>query len=214
MVYRLLALGLLIVIVSLLGVTYLQRPLVQAAPFTTLDPWLDPVQDEAGIADPFPIKIGRQELTIRPLAAYQVTARILSKHKYSGGWEGKLAPYDLALGWGTLSEQGIGKRVKFRQWGRFYFFEIKPGYAYSEDYIYTHSSNHHLIPANSNLKRALRILKRGDLIRLEGYLVNVSGRYGKQSVRWNSSLTRTDRGNGACELLYVTSLTVGGKIFN
>ncbi|MBN1949000.1 MAG: hypothetical protein JW784_04585 [Candidatus Cloacimonetes bacterium] len=214
MSYRLLALGLLVVIVTLLGITYLQRPLAQASSASDLDPWLEPVQEETGIADPFQMKIGRQELTIRPLAAYQVTARILSKHEYSSGWEGKLAPFDLALGWGTLSEQDIGKRVKFSQWDRFYFFKIKPGYAYSEDYVYTHSSNHHLIPATSNLKRALRILRRGDLIKLEGYLVNVSGRYGKQSVRWNSSLTRMDRGNGACELLYVTSLTVGGKIFN
>jgi hypothetical protein len=43
-----------------------------------------------------------------------------------------------------------------------------------------------------------------DLVELEGYLVYVKG----DNFTWNSSLTRNDTGDGACEVLYVEKISV------
>jgi hypothetical protein len=43
-------------------------------------------------------------------------------------------------------------------------------------------------------------LRVGQIVTLDGYLVNATGPEGRT---WNSSLTRDDTGNGACELIYV-----------
>ena len=45
----------------------------------------------------------------------------------------------------------------------------------------------------------------GDVVSLDGMLVEADKANG---WRWRSSLTRDDTGNGACELVYVQSLTV------
>ena len=45
----------------------------------------------------------------------------------------------------------------------------------------------------------------GDLISLDGYLVSVSSDGG---WRWDTSLSRTDTGNGACEIVWVKRLTI------
>jgi hypothetical protein len=42
--------------------------------------------------------------------------------------------------------------------------------------------------------------KRGEIVHMEGYLVRVDGPDGFQ---WASSLSRSDTGNGACELFWV-----------
>ena len=53
----------------------------------------------------------------------------------------------------------------------------------------------------------LRNVKEGDYIKIEGYLVYLY--YSNEDGRgeWTSSLTRTDRGDGACEVIYVKNIT-------
>ena len=47
----------------------------------------------------------------------------------------------------------------------------------------------------------------GDHIKIKGYLVNVTASNSKNDVIWwNSSTIRSDTGDGACELIYVTDL--------
>jgi hypothetical protein len=47
----------------------------------------------------------------------------------------------------------------------------------------------------------LRSVAGGDIIELRGYLVEVTAPDG---WHWRSSLSRTDSGDGACELMWVT----------
>jgi hypothetical protein len=46
-------------------------------------------------------------------------------------------------------------------------------------------------------------LRPGQVVRLQGYLVRVEAPGGWQ---WNSSMTRDDTGNGACEVMLVQSV--------
>jgi len=64
----------------------------------------------------------------------------------------------------------------------------------------------HMIPANDGIERQLKSLRLVNLVRIKGFLVEVSN---KEGLHWKSSLTRSDTGAGACELLWVESLRHG-----
>ncbi len=62
-----------------------------------------------------------------------------------------------------------------------------------------------MIAATPVVERALKKARAGAYIRITGRLVEVSHASG---WRWTSSLTRTDSGASACELVWVESLQV------
>ena len=63
-------------------------------------------------------------------------------------------------------------------------------------------SNMHIIPANPTIAKQIKNVKRGDLVRLKGDLVEIKDK----DLVWTSSLTPTDTGDGACELFRVSSI--------
>lgn len=63
----------------------------------------------------------------------------------------------------------------------------------------------HRIPANDGIEHQRKSIRAGNRVHLKGYLVEATG---KDGFRWKSSLTRTDTGGGACELILVESLYV------
>jgi hypothetical protein len=63
----------------------------------------------------------------------------------------------------------------------------------------------HMVPADSIIARQLRDIRVGQRVRIQGQLIEAKGDDG---WTWRSSLTRTDTGNGACELVLVKSLVV------
>ena len=63
-------------------------------------------------------------------------------------------------------------------------------------------SNMHIIPANPEIAKAIKKVKRGDLVRMQGELVEVRDK----NLVWKSSLTPTDTGDGACEVFRVSSI--------
>jgi hypothetical protein len=138
-------------------------------------------------------------------ASFEVRARILSKEPYYLGRTAELSPIDLALGWAVMSDSAVLEKIDISQSGRWYRtrYELPPPVA--EQQIAANSSNMHMIPARQDIERALKKLRVGEIVFLRGYLVDVehaSGWY------WRSSMSRTDSGDGACELVYVESLSV------
>jgi hypothetical protein len=71
--------------------------------------------------------------------------------------------------------------------------------------IETQSANMHMIPADSRIEKTLKSIRPGQKIRLSGDLVEANASDG---WHWKSSLTREDTGNGACEVIYVKSISV------
>jgi hypothetical protein len=65
-----------------------------------------------------------------------------------------------------------------------------------------------LIPSDSITKERLLGARVGDVLELEGDLVDVKRKNG-----WyiNTSLTREDSGGGACEVIYVRSVIVRSR---
>lgn len=173
----------------------------------------DPIQADYSGDDFISIKDNEMDLKLYPKARYQIYAMVMSKHWYSLGWGGKISPYDLALAWNELMLPENRKGITYSQSGRWYYYRYDAGYPLPKFYIQSHSSNHHIIPANVNVKKAIDKVNTGDKIYLEGFLVYIEGKSEGTDVRWKSSLTREDSGDGACEVLYLTKAVLNDKIY-
>lgn len=138
-------------------------------------------------------------------AGFEIRARVLSKEAYHLGRAAGLAPFDLALGWGVMSDSAVLDRIDISQSARWYRtkYELPP--PVPDQQIIANSSNMHMIPAGKSIERSLQKLRTGDIVLLRGYLVDVDHDSG---WHWRSSMSRTDTGDGACELVFVEALSV------
>jgi hypothetical protein len=138
-------------------------------------------------------------------ARFQIRARVLSTEPYYTSRTADLSPLDLALGWGVMSDQAVIDRIAISQGGRWYHTRYDLPAPVPEAQIVASSSNMHMIPARKDIGRSLKKLRVGDIITLTGYLVDVDHDSGWQ---WRTSMSRTDSGDGACEIVFVESLSV------
>jgi len=142
--------------------------------------------------------------TITPLQSFEIEARVLSTAHYFVGREADLAPVDLALGWGPMSDEAVLSKIDITQSNRFYFWHVD-AFPIPREQIEANSANMHMIAADSLIEKTLKSIRSGQVVKLSGYLVEVKAADG---WHWRSSLSRTDTGNGACELVYVKVLNV------
>lgn len=195
---------------------YITAPSYADARGPAIDPAADPIQIDLAGAENIAITFKSGQGVIQPQAKYKIAAKVISKAKYHSVGENaskEFAPYDFLLAWGKTATTDLKGKVKFRHGNRWYEYWVKPDSPLSAEYIGQHSSNHHLFYASDDLKRAAARLKKGDLIELTGYLINFSGTAGGRTMQWNSSLSRTDTGGGACEIVYVVSLRKNDKLY-
>jgi hypothetical protein len=152
-----------------------------------------------------PKVIQMDDHVISQFAEFNFTAKVLAKKNYTFGQEAELSPTDLALGWGQMSDEAILADIDISQSGRFYFWRVKQ-FPIPRKTIETHSANMHFIPANDDVADVLKDVNPGDLVKVQGSLVNVSAI--GENWTWNSSRTRNDTGNGACELILVERMSI------
>lgn len=143
------------------------------------------------------------DATAWPQATFDLTARVLATKTYAD--EGaKYAPIDVAFGWGRLSDTSVLRRLSVSQLARFLRVEWSGEAPLDLAELTASAANMHLIPANDTVARQLRRLRPGHVAHLSGLLVNLARPDG---WTWTSSLSRTDSGDGACEIVYVQSVT-------
>ena len=141
---------------------------------------------------------------IQAQATYAIHARVLHTKRYWVDGD-KLVPYDVALGWGPMSDQSVLDRLDISQTNRFFFYQWRDEPPISPHDIMCNAANVHVISANKTIAKTVSKLREGQLVAMRGYLVNVSGPDG---FHWNTSLSREDSGNGACEIFYVQEIIV------
>ncbi len=156
--------------------------------------------DPEQIALPNETSMKHGDFQLKPLARFSVDARLLHAKRYRWDHQSALVPVDLAVGWGRMSDQSVLDQLKISQSMRFYWYEYRLPPPIPQDEIVRHSTNIHIIPANDSIASACESLRAGELIHLEGELVEATG---PGIGTWRSSLRRDDTGNGACELLLV-----------
>lgn len=150
-----------------------------------------------------PVVHGRWTLT--PRASYDITARILGREDYHFDAISDLVPEDLALGWGPMSDNRILKDFEITQGARFYYWRPKAKLPILRQEVIEHSANTHVIPADSGVRAQLARLRKGEVVHLTGVLVDALRDDGA-SMR--TSLSRSDSGAGACEVMLVEHVEV------
>lgn len=142
--------------------------------------------------------LGRWRLTAK--AHYDITARILGREDYHFDALSDLIPEDLALGWGPMSDTRVLQAFEITQGARFYSWRPKQTLPIPRQAVIEHSANTHVIPADTVVAHELKRLRVGQVVHLTGYLVNGLRDDGAYI---NTSLTRSDTGPGACEVMLV-----------
>ena len=164
--------------------------------------WLRPTSEPPRVATPDGV-IRVNGHTITPLQPFRLEALVLGREDYRFDRGARVSPTDLALGWGPMADPQVLARIDISQGNRWYRWRTDEFPIPRRD-IETHSANMHLIPADASVAHALERIEPGQHIALTGQLVRVEGDDG---FRWLSSLSFEDIGEGACELIWVQSLS-------
>ncbi|MBI1751979.1 MAG: hypothetical protein HY014_06000 [Acidobacteria bacterium] len=163
----------------------------------------EPVQSDLETRTPWTFKGHR----ITPLAQFGIRARVLSIERYRFDRASELSPVDFALGWGAMSDSHVLEAFTIQQRDRWYFWSA--GHLpISASEVSAHSANMHMIPATDAVRKRLFSIRVGQVIALRGQLVRVDGTDG---WHWVSSLSRTDTGDGSCEVIWVDSVNVADR---
>jgi hypothetical protein len=154
-------------------------------------------------------------LRYRPLKRLSIRARLLSRNNIAlGSWD-HISPVDLGLGWGSMSDSGIIEQLNIGQYNapiggtRFLAFSIREDAPIRRwprarrDALFTQLTHVHAIPSDDAIGEKLAGLRPGQILTLEGQLVQIAGPRGH--VILNSSLILGDR---SCEVMWVESLVL------
>jgi hypothetical protein len=162
----------------------------------------DPVQ----VMLPRPERMKYKTAWVDKLAKYQITARVLHT---AASWmdpAASISPMDLGLGWGAFSDKKIVNEFEIGQSDRHLFYSPKSLSAYQAvGRLSSKLANVHSIPANNQVAQQLGWLRPGQVIEAKGYLVNLHLASG---MTYYTSLSRTDVGDGACEVMLIESIQI------
>ncbi|WP_171527251.1 hypothetical protein [Acinetobacter towneri] len=154
---------------------------------------------ERNIAKGLPPVVKGQSIEV--LQPFKGDFRILGSKTYQHDAQAKFSPIDYAVSWGLFAEPEIARHITVNQYDRYLNWKIDRLPVPAEQAMQM-VSNMHIIPANPQIAKEIKKVKRGDLVRLKGELVEVKD----QDLVWTSSLTPTDTGEGACEVFRVSSI--------
>ncbi|MDX9918326.1 MAG: hypothetical protein RBT15_10010 [Gudongella sp.] len=161
--------------------------------------------EQADLIPPVRITIqGKDEdVDVKLLAKYELKGIVKGKKKYYD-YSSEISSYDIAIAWGDLNTKEMDKYIKYSQSGRWYYFTYSAGFPMDEAYIIKNSANVHLVHADGEVLKKIKKIRKGTYVILDGYLIEAEFENGP----WRSSLVRTDTGNGACEIMYVTDIKI------
>ena len=151
------------------------------------------------IAKGLPPVVKGQSISV--LQPFKGDFRILGSKVYSADPQAKFSPIDYAVSWGLFAEPEIARHISVNQYDRYLNWKMDRVPVPVEQ-AKQMVSNMHIIPANPEIAKAIKKVKRGDLVRMQGELVEVRDK----DLVWTSSLTPTDTGDGACEVFRVSSI--------
>lgn len=159
----------------------------------------DPVQT-AVTAEPTKLDFGATKATLTARAHYSIRAWVVEvDDDFDDGLE-DVMPFDVALAWGPLGNPDVLGTMSFHLARRYVSVRWDGEMPLAHDDVMLHLSNHHLVFSDAALQAYVEGVRPGELLELEGHLVDIQIP-GRPLVR--TSLTRKDKGNGACEVLYV-----------
>jgi hypothetical protein len=170
----------------------------------------EPAQTPVSMA-PFNIRTKGVNYLVTPLYSYDLYGMVVTYHKsndLSDYSHEEMKDYinieDICVLWGSNLQGNYYNKVEFTSGNWTCFLETKDMETF-QAFNLSAISNNHLLTGDPKLAKAIRGARRGDQIRITGYLVNYKNAMGASR---NTSITRADTGQGACEVLYVTGFQI------
>ena len=142
-----------------------------------------------------------KEQSIKMLQPFKGDFRILGSKIYTQDEQAKFSPIDYAVSWGLFAEPEIARHISVNQYDRYLNWKIDRLPVPKEQAMQM-VSNMHIIPANPEIAKAIKKVKRGDLVHLTGDLVQINDK----DLVWKSALDWNGVGDGACKLIRVDSI--------
>lgn len=139
--------------------------------------------------------------SISVLKPFKGDFRILGSKQYHDDEQAKFSPIDFAVSYGLFAHPEIASQIKINQYDRYLNWTLRT-LPVPPDQALKLVSNMHIIPANPQIAKQITQVKRGDLVRLDGELVEVKD----NNLVWTSSLSPGGVGEGACEVFRVNSI--------
>ncbi|MEO1078762.1 MAG: hypothetical protein AAFY29_04335 [Pseudomonadota bacterium] len=143
---------------------------------------------------------GATQLT--PRAEFTVQAKLLSKRRYRWDELAVVSSWDFAVGWGAISDETVTAGTRVLQGDRLMYWHLYDA-PLPLSIVERSSANIHLIGETDEITRQFEEAPLGSIVTLKGRLVDV--RLPDNRVV-PTSLTRLDRGVGACEILFVSEI--------
>jgi len=158
------------------------------------------------------------EYRIQPRFAYDISGLVVSLHHSDSwwdyahkAWDDHINLMDLCVVWGNSARTGAYREISFsnNQWECRWSTSSQQAW---EAFNQAEVSNNHMLTDDPAIAKALRKVRVGDQVRVQGLLVDYTTlKNGIPAGTRVSSTVRTDTGNGACEVLYVESLELLGS---
>lgn len=174
--------------------------------------YAEPVQTEGEVPPPFEVERKGVRYLVTPLFGYEIRGLVVSEHDSRSfidlahkRWNDHLNVKDLCVVWGRNVASDAYRRMRFRNRDFTCYYrspDAETGALFSASCI----SNNHLLAGDDLVARAVRKLRRGDQVRVAGWLASYE--QPGTPFRRGTSTTRADRGDGACETIYVTDCEV------
>jgi hypothetical protein len=203
---------LIICIFGYLITTVIKPPLPEKPYITSSVIDTSPIQTKV-LEIPFTKNINDFTYQFTPLYTYELYGLIVSDHDSKSFMDISHSSdpgntRDICVVWGENISNGAYKKVRYHS-GDFTCFYEWSGEA-NPQFSNEHIANNHIIPATDEIAKMLTEAEIGDEIHLKGTLANylVQDKNKQTLFTRNSSTSRTDTGNGACEIMYVDTFQI------
>jgi len=168
-----------------------------------------PVQKPTG-RQPFDVTYEDVRYHVEPEFAYDITGLVVSYRHHDNNSRlhalanDHLNMLDVCVIWGENLDNVRLHKLRF--WDGIFTCNVRTRDQRAWDaFDMTQLSNNHLLSDDNVIRRQVRKLRVGDQIRVRGYL---SGYAADGGSRRGTSTTRNDRGDGACETIYVQDFRI------
>jgi hypothetical protein len=137
-----------------------------------------------------------------PEALFDISGVVLGKKRYLPFGDHRVASWDIGMGWGPMSDPKMLDHVSFWQAGRSMHFRHGEKSPITKNRIVPNFANMHVIPESDAVRQQIKQVRKGDIVRMTGFLVTVIDGMNVQKT----STSRIDTGKSSSEILYVKSV--------
>jgi hypothetical protein len=156
---------------------------------------------------PFSIEVENERYHITPLYEYELEGVVVSTHHSDAfldlaheAWQDYLNIADICIIWGDNVKNGVYQDMTFEN-GNWTCYYSWPNAYVRQRFKESQLSNNHLLTEDTLLSQKILDTQPGDHIYIKGSLVTYAN--ASNHFKRGTSTSRTDRGQGACEVIYV-----------